>query len=303
MNNSVSANQKGFIFNIQRYCIHDGPGIRTTVFLKGCPLTCFWCQNPESQKPHPEILLKKDICTTCGRCVEVCPAQANVLTKTSSTIDRDKCIGCGTCVSVCPTQARSISGEKTSVGDIMEEVLRDRSFYKNSGGGITLSGGEPTAQPDFTLQILKASKEHNLHTAVETCGYAPWRIIERILDYTDLVLYDLKCLDLKKHQMATGKSNALILENARKIFKLKHIIFRTPLIPGFNDTSAHIRDIAKFIRYYIGGSQLELLPYNKLGHGKYDLLDRPECNFSNVEQSQEHLQMLNDILKTELQPL
>ena len=149
----------GIIFNIQRYSTQDGPGIRTTVFLKGCPLECFWCQNPESQKTKPEIFLYKDRCALCGRCVEVCSTGASTLSEESSTIDRNKCIGCGLCVEACPNEARSLAGKQVTVDEVMQEVLRDRKFYENSGGGVTLSGGEPTTQPEFALALLRSCKK------------------------------------------------------------------------------------------------------------------------------------------------
>lgn len=266
--------KRGIIFNIQRYAIHDGPGIRTTVFFKGCPLSCFWCQNPESQKLKPEVFLDKSNCVCCGVCVAVCPTGSSVLSEDSSTIDRVKCTGCGKCVEACPNGARSLVGKYVTVDEVMQEVLRDRKFYKNSGGGITLSGGEPTAQPEFALAILRRSKEEGLHTALDTCGYAPWSTLEKILEYTDLALYDIKHMDPVKHREATGVSNDLILENAKRIARYKPMRVRVPIVPGFNDSVKDITAIVDFVKSSLGSVPIDLLTYNNLCESKYLRLDR-----------------------------
>jgi pyruvate formate lyase activating enzyme len=291
---------KEFVFNIQRYSVHDGPGIRTTVFLKGCPLTCFWCQNPESQKKRPEVLLNKTICTRCGRCVHVCLSGANSLSEKSSTIDRDKCVGCGKCVEVCLSQCRTLVGKAMTVDEVADEVLRDKKFYENSGGGVTLSGGDPIMQPEFALQVLQKCKEHGLHTAIETCGFTSWPILEGLLAYTDLCLYDIKCLDPMKHQNATGKPNQPIIENAKKIAKSKKMMVRVPLVPGFNDSVEDIRAIVLFVKdeLNLNPSDIDLLPYNKLGEGKYERLDRNGVRPSLESQSEEQIETLEAIIKT-----
>ena len=212
---------QGVIFNIQRYSIHDGPGIRTTVFLKGCQLRCFWCQNPESQRRRPEVFLKKSVCTLCGRCVAACPEGASSLVDGASVIDRTKCTGCGKCVEVCPDGARTLMGKWVSVQQVMRELVRDKRFYDNSAGGITLSGGDPTAQPKFAQSLLRACKDAGLHTAIETCGCTSWPVLERLLEHVDLVLFDIKHSDSAKHREGTGKPNRLILENARMIARAK----------------------------------------------------------------------------------
>ena len=266
--------EKGIVFNIQRYSIHDGPGIRTTVFLKGCPLRCFWCQNPESQDLNSQILLDRKKCTLCGNCVAICPTKAIRLSDGKLTIDKKACKGCGKCVEVCPNEARRLVGKLTTVDEVMHHVLRDVKFYENSGGGVTLSGGEPTAQPGFALAILKRCKEGGLHTALDTCGYAPWTTMKKLLDHVDLVLYDLKHMDPKKHIEATGKDNRLILRNVTKIADHKPLRIRVPLIPGFNDSPEEIRAIARFVKKELDSVPIDLLPYNKLGESKYDLLDK-----------------------------
>ena len=271
-------NEKGLVFNIQRFSIHDGPGIRTTVFLKGCPLECFWCQNPESQKGKAEIFIYKDKCTLCGQCVSVCQTGASVLSDKSSSIDRSECIGCGNCVEACPNEARSLVGKYMTVDEVMREVLKDKKFYENSGGGITLSGGEPTTQSEFALAILRSCKTGGLHTVLDTCGYASWSIVEELLEYTDLVLYDIKCLDAEKHHKATGKSNDIIFENAKRIAEYKPMIVRVPMIPDFNDSIEEVTKIAHFVEEELGSVDIDLLSYNKWGESKYKRLDMgPVC--------------------------
>ncbi len=289
---------KGVIFNIQRYSIHDGPGIRTTVFFKGCPLECFWCQNPESQRRKPEIFLNKEKCTLCGQCVAICPTGASTLSAESSTIDRSKCIGCGKCVEVCLNAARSLVGRYVTVDEIMQEVVRDRKFYENSGGGVTLGGGEPAAQPEFALAILQRCKEEGLHTVLDTCGYAPWPIMEKLLEYTDLVFFDIKCMGAKKHYGATGKSNDIILENAKRIAKYKPVSVRVPMIPGFNDSTEEVRAIANFAKTELGVMDIGLLHYNKWGESKYERLDKT-C-FHLEEQSEEDMERLRAIVSSAL---
>lgn len=288
-------NVKGMIFNIQRYAIHDGPGIRTTVFLKGCPLRCFWCQNPESQRKPPEIFLNKDNCTLCGLCVTACPEGASSLEERSATIDRAKCQGCGKCTEICPNEARRLVGKEVTVAEVMQEVLRDKKFYENSGGGITLSGGEPMAQLEFTLALLKTSKKEGLHTAIETCGLAPWSSLKKVLVYTDLVLYDLKHIDPAKHHEATGAPNELILENARRITRIKPMRIRVPLIPEFNDSLESIQATARFVRSELNNAPIDLLPYNKLGESKYSRLERETVRLE--VQKEEVVQELETIIR------
>jgi pyruvate formate lyase activating enzyme len=281
---------KGVIFNIQRYSIHDGPGIRTTLFLKGCPLKCFWCQNPESQRKKPEVFLYKDRCTGCGQCVAACSTGASRLLEKKSTIDRDKCIGCGECVGVCPNEARKLMGRSMTVDKVMQEVVKDSKFYEDSGGGVTLSGGEPTAQPQFALAVLRNCKKAGLHTTLETCGYVSWQTMDKLLEYTDLVLYDVKCLDAKKHYAATGRPNAIILRNIKMIAGYKPIRVRVPMIPGFNDSSHEVRAIANFVKKELGSIEIELLSYNKLGESKCNLLDRDPVHLE--DRGDEHMEKL-----------
>ena len=292
------ANPRGAIFNIQRFSIHDGPGIRTTVFLKGCPLRCFWCQNPESQDTKPEVLFNRDKCTSCGACVKACLAEANRLTPDGLQMDRDRCVGCGACVAACPNEARKLAGQTITADEVMEEVLRDKPFYENSGGGVTISGGEPLMQPDFALEILRRSKAEGLHTAVDTCGCAPTRALERVLDYADLFLFDIKCLDSGRHQEGTGRGNELILANARRIVEAsKEMWVRVPLIPGFNDSENDITDLARFVTRELGLFKIDLHPYNKLSESKYGHLDKKGVRLET--QSDEYIQRLRDIVSAE----
>jgi pyruvate formate lyase activating enzyme len=284
---------KGIIFNIQRYSIHDGPGIRTTVFFKGCPLSCFWCQNPESQSNTPEVFLIRDNCIVCGRCVAVCPTGASSLEQDSSAIDRSKCAGCGTCVEACPAEARKLVGGYVTKDEVMREVMKDRKFYENSGGGVTLSGGDPTAQPEFALSILRSSKEAGLHTVLDTCGYVAWSTMKRLLDYTDLVFFDIKTMDQERHRAATGRSNRLILENAKRIAGSRPMRVRIPMIPNFNDSPEDVKAIARFVREELGDIEMDLLPYNKLGEVKYERLDKTP--FTAEPQSEEVMQYLETV--------
>lgn len=264
----------GVVFNIQRCSLHDGPGIRTTVFLKGCPLRCFWCQNPESQAVGTELLYDRRKCTLCGACRSACPHGAVGLVKGKPAYDRTLCRGCGRCCPACPNEARSVSGRTMSVDEVMAEVRRDVKFYKRSGGGLTLSGGEPLSQPRFSRELLGRCREEGLHTTLDTSGAAPWSRLRGVLEQADFVLLDIKHLDPAKHAAATGRDNRLILANAKRIAKLKPLRLRIPLIPGFNDDAAAIGAIAGFARNELGGPAIDLLPYNRLGEIKYDFLGK-----------------------------
>lgn len=246
----------GKIFDIQRFSIFDGPGIRTNVFLKGCNLRCLWCHNPESQHRENQLMFYKDKCVGCGECVKIC-------NKTHT----DECIACGKCAEVCTHNARKISGRTASSEEIIEAVLRDREFYRTSGGGVTISGGEPLLQPDFTAEILNACRQNGVHTAIETAGCVKWESFEKVLPYLDLILFDIKCIDDEKHKRLVGVSNKLIFENAQKLKECGvKILFRTPVIPGYND--GEIKAIAEFCKPF----DYEILAYHQTGCGKYDAL-------------------------------
>ena len=290
---------KGVIFNIQRYSIHDGPGIRTTVFFKGCSLRCFWCQNPESQAMLPQIFLYHDRCSLCGKCVEVCPTGASHLIENYSEIDRDKCIICGKCVQACPKEARKLVGQYYTVDDVVKEIMRDIKYYENSGGGVTLSGGEPLLQPLFVHALLSKCKSKGLHTAIETAGDVPWNSFETLLDLVDLVLFDIKIIDDSRHITGTGISNARILENAKLVSRRKPVIIRMPLIPGFNDSKEAVIALTRFVKTELGHLPIELLTYNKMGESKYKLLDR-EATKRGMQQ-EAYVESLRKIVKLELE--
>jgi len=292
----------GQVFNIQRYSTHDGPGIRTTVFLKGCPLRCFWCQNPESQSIQPVLMFREDKCTVCGRCVEACPSQAISIVDGRLVIDRKICTACGACAKpgVCLEGTRKIEGKPMTVNEVMKQVASDYSLYKNSGGGVTVSGGDCEAQPEFTAKLLKAAHEELIHTCVEISGAFPWETVKMITDHADYILYDLKCIDDKKHKAGTGVSNKHVLENAKNLVgENKQIHFRTPLIPGFNDSREDIAATARFIREELGLSpadHLELLAYNNLGEDKYLRIGNEEGRPSYQRQPNEYLLELKQMI-------
>ena len=261
---------RGRVFNIQRYSLHDGPGIRTVVFLKGCPLHCVWCCNPESIEMKPHITFNKDKCIGDGRCIEVCPTDA----RDAEGYHVEICNLCGKCVEVCPTGALELLGREMSVDEVVEEVEKDRLFYESSGGGATLSGGEVLVQRSFALEILKELRGRMLHTAIETTGFAPWKQVKEIAEACDLVLYDLKHMDSTVHKKYTGVPNDLILENAVLLAKeKKDLIFRIPLIGGVNTDMQNIGLLAQFV-VQTGVREVHLLPYHRLGESKYAKLGR-----------------------------
>ncbi|HPM80890.1 MAG TPA: glycyl-radical enzyme activating protein [Candidatus Anammoximicrobium sp.] len=258
----------GLVFNIQKYSIHDGPGIRTTVFLKGCPLRCGWCHNPESRAAEVEISWSQARCIRCGQCWEVCP-QAAGDHPASPEVDRQQCIRCGRCVAVCPTGARELVGRRRTVVEVMDEILQDRIFYDESGGGVTLSGGEPLMQPQFTGELLAACRAEGLHTAVDTCGYGRCEDLLALAAVTDLFLYDVKILDDDRHRQYTGVSNVVILENLTALCEVRaNVCIRVPVIPGFNDEPRDVDAIAAWVASLGNIRQLHLLPYHALGTNK-----------------------------------
>lgn len=286
---------KGLIFDIKRYAIHDGPGIRTTVFLKGCPLRCWWCDNPESQSPSKQFIFWPERCLQCDACIDVCEKDA-IVNKNGKLreIDQTRCDFCESCVEACYTEALQIVGQEIGVKALLREIEKDRDFYRESGGGVTFSGGEPFSQPEFLYEILVACKRKNLHTAVDTCGFVSWDILKRACAYVDLFLYDIKLMDAKKHRRYTGVSNQLILSNLRKLAKTHHVIVRLPVIPQINDDAENIRQVGEFLSGLKEIEEIDLLPYHRLGFSKYERINR---RYAIKDIKPPDPERINDVLK------
>lgn len=289
---------QGNVFDIKRFAVHDGPGIRTTVFLKGCPLRCEWCHNPESQSCNPVLAQYRDNCIGCGECLKVCPAGAVQSSPEGIVIDRQLCRACGTCAAVCHAQALVVRGSRMSVSEVLAEVEKDRVFYENSGGGVTFSGGEPLYQPEFLRELLKAARASGLHTCVDTCGYASWDTLEDVLQYVDMVLYDIKGVNPHLHRLRTGRPNAMILQNLRTLMQNgKDVVVRTPIIPGYNDSRSEVEQLAQFLMELNRLPRLEMLPYHRMGEGKKTSLGMtagPDME----PPDRDRLEELADILRT-----
>lgn len=266
---------RGLVLDIQRFSLHDGPGIRTTVFLKGCPLRCLWCHNPESQLFKTELSYNSEKCVFCGACERVCPKGVHLVGAGGHRIDYAECAACGACVRACSFEALKLYGEAMAAEDIVNEAAKDIKYYENSGGGITVSGGEPLAQPEFTLEILKSARDRGTHTCIETSGYAPKSILDRILPYVDLLLFDYKATGTEKHRELTGVSNGPILENLEYCYdRGASIILRCPMIPGVNDSDDHLAAISEISLKHPRLKGIEILPYHDFGRGKWKELGR-----------------------------
>ena len=275
--------KKGLIFNIQKFCINDGPGIRTTVFFKGCPLRCEWCHNPESHLHKQELLYDSEKCVRCGRCGALCLQNVHLFGE-GHKMDRNKCITCGACADICDYNALELAGKVMSAQEVMAEVLKDKVFYEKSGGGLTLSGGEPLMQFNFAYDVLNMAKQNGIHTCVETCGYAKTENIVKIAEHTDIFLYDWKITDERMHEKYTGVKNELILKNLRQIDAIdSKIVLRCPIIPGVNDTDEHFQGIANLANSLKNILTIEIEPYHSLGNNKYIKLGKLE-NQKNFEQ-------------------
>ena len=274
MTEIIDYEKTGIVFNIQKFSVHDGPGIRTIVFFKGCPLACKWCSNPESQTAQPVVMLNPRNCVKCGKCQPACLRGAIDYSR-RGYIDREQCVNCGHCASVCYAHALVVSGKTMTVAAVMEEVRKDAVHYRRSQGGVTLSGGEPLLQADFAGELLKACQAHGWHTAIETTGFATEESLLKVIPYVDMVLLDIKHIDAELHKEGTGITNEVILRNALKIAAMaKETIVRVPVIPGFNDDARSIRLICEFAKYLKGVREIHLLPYHKLGANKYESLGR-----------------------------
>ncbi|HOJ82171.1 MAG TPA: glycyl-radical enzyme activating protein [Acetomicrobium flavidum] len=273
--NEVKNSCLGLIFDVQRYSIHDGPGIRTTVFFKGCPLKCWWCHNPEGIDSGKELMYFEYKCMHCGTCAEVCPMGAIEFDE-SPRVSRHLCIACGNCSAACPSDALRLVGREYTVGELMKEIERDVLYFDNSSGGVTFSGGEPLYQHEFLLEVLKECKKMGIHRTLDTSGFAPQEVLALVMDYVDLFLYDLKLIDEKEHIKYTGVSNAQIKENLRFLVnygRAKDIILRFPVIPGINDTPDNVDDMVEFISSLKGIREVDLLPYHDVSE-KYNRLDK-----------------------------
>ena len=264
---------KGLVFNIQRFSVNDGPGIRTTVFLKGCPLRCKWCHNPESISPDQQLVLREDRCVRCGDCFALCKNHAVQRVDGGFTTVRDVCVECGECSEVCNADARQIAGKAMTESEVMGEIEKDVIFYEHSGGGASFSGGEPLLQHEFLCSLLEACKKKGIHTVVDTTGMTSPEILERVSAFVDLFLFDLKMLDDAKHREFTGVSNSMILSNLRRLAEMKkQVIVRIPIIPGVNDDPREIRESGAFIASLGNVAEIHLLPYHTIGVEKYHRL-------------------------------
>jgi len=287
----------GLVYDIKRASTDDGPGIRTVIFLKGCSLKCVWCHSPESIRNSPELIFYKNRCILCGKCVTICPNGVHAVENSKRTIDIKKCRTTGLCAENCFADALEIKGRYYSVEEIFEIINKDKIFYRNSGGGVTVSGGEPTLQADFTLNVLKACKQSKIHTALDTCGHTKWHHLEPILQYTDLVLYDLKHMDMIQHHRLTGAYNDKILRNLEAIVKKGvEVRIRMPIIPGYNDNEENLKQTADYIKS-LGIISMDILPFNELAGSKYEWLQQP-YTLSHVKiNSRNYMEKITDFFK------
>jgi pyruvate formate lyase activating enzyme len=288
----------GLVSKIQRYAIKDGPGIRTTVFLKGCSMECEWCCNPELINTQPEILKDQKVCIHCAECFANCPEDAIFEEIDEYVINRKLCTVCGICIEVCPVGAYQLVGKSMSVSELVGELLKDRVFYEVSGGGVTFSGGEPTLQYRFVKKVAQEMKRNRIHVAIDTGGNVPWEHLQELLEVIDLVLYDIKLVDNDKHTRFTGASNEIIKQNAEKLSRAGvPLIIRLPLLPGINDTMEEITEILTFIENLETVKQVDILPYHKLGVGKYIMLGK-EYRLGTLEPPErEHLEKLRGLIE------
>lgn len=294
--------RKALIFNIQKYNMYDGPGVRTLVFFKGCPLRCKWCSNPESQSRRFEVLCKKDVCVSCGRCVSACPLGIHSMTSAGHSVDRSKeCVNCGACVHVCPEAALAIAGERKGISELLEVVEQDWLFYENSGGGITVGGGDPVMQPESVANLLLACKRRSIHTAMETSGYTKLEVLRQLAEVTDLFLFDIKHMDSDKHYSLTGVRNEQILSNLQWLLENGHDVhIRMPLLKGYNADEATMHATGRFLSAHKDRKNfkgVDLLPYHKMGVSKYAQLDRDYPVHDDPVLEDADLQRLEDILK------
>lgn len=280
----------GIIFDIKEMAVHDGPGIRTTVFFKGCPLRCKWCHNPETQLPNARTVYNSSKCISCGKCIEICP-EHHVVENEKMTFASAGCSACGRCAELCPVCALTVIGERKSVDEVFEEIQKDIHYYHSSGGGVTFSGGECLLYPDFVAELAKKCSDVGIHTTVESAFYVPWKNIESVLPLIDLFYVDLKLADPQKHEKYTGKDNGLILENLGRLCQTKKtIVIRIPIIPHVNDSDEDMARFGEVIAEFGKAIQsVELLKYNYLAKSKYDLIGQKYTAFAQESQTDEQM--------------
>ena len=268
-----------YLVNVQKYCIHDGDGIRTTLFFKGCPLSCQWCHNPESQDFRPQLMVSMDRCRGCGLCVDICPEKCISMSDGASRTDREKCTACGACAEACAYGVREIVGTLQTSDELVKLAEQDKMFYETSGGGVTLSGGEAMAQDkDFLLELVQKLKRKGLHLAVDTCGYAPWETFAALVPYVDCFLYDIKAMDTGLHAKTTGKDNTLILSNLKRLSDAgASLHIRIPVIEGVNSSDAEMDKIIRYLLQDIHVESISLLPYHSIGQDKRGRLGMQNC--------------------------
>ncbi|MGA2478546.1 MAG: glycyl-radical enzyme activating protein [Spirochaetia bacterium] len=290
---------RGIVFEIERYALKDGPGIRTVVFLKGCLLRCLWCSNPESQEPQPQLVYWREKCLNCRACITACPHGALSWSDGGVLIDRRLCRACGTCAKGCNAEALVLLGRSMSAEEIFLEVQKDAAFYRTSGGGVTFSGGEPFEQPELLRETARLCKGARIHTGVETSGLVPWETMAATLPVIDLVLFDLKEMDPVRHRALTSADNQLVLENFRKLMKTgKAVIVRVPLIPRHNDRTDNYLRMIEFLRSTAPGIRVDLLPYHRLGRGKYRRLNLAYQLEELEPPSQEHVEEIRGLFES-----
>jgi pyruvate formate lyase activating enzyme len=276
----ASTQRRGLIFNIMRFCLHDGPGIRTTVFFKGCPLCCWWCHNPEGRTSQPDLMFFENRCVLCGECLETCPHGA-IVQEDHVMRTTEACRACGACVDACAAGARELAGHWMTVAEVLDEIEKDRLFWDESGGGVTFSGGEPLLQPIFLESLLDRCRTRDIHTAVETCGYAQRDLLLRIASKVDLFLFDLKLLDSERHRANTGRGNESILANLRTLVQDgRDVIVRYPVIPEVNGDEANVKQMIELLRP-LGLRRIHLLPFHPTGANKYRRLRLPNREMGN----------------------
>lgn len=307
MNSSSDRQNKGTVFNIQKYSVHDGPGIRTIIFMKGCALRCYWCSNPESQLLQRQLAYNSDKCLTvdeCKRCQDICPREAlSVGDDRKISVNMTACNDCLLCAEACPSLALNVYGYEVTVDQALNRVEEDEVFYARSGGGLTLSGGDPLFQPEFAISLLREARRRRIDTCMETCGYVPWPALKEAAQYLNSLFYDIKCIEEEVHQRGTGVSNSMILGNLAKLkeaFPQLPVKVRTPVIPGYNDNEKEIGKIVDFIKS-MPNTTYELLAYHRMGTPKYGYLGRDYLLSSEEVLSDQRLEELKAFAASELE--